>query len=887
MTPPKTPPAARVPASPPKSKSRAAKPRPADRSQKTQTTVGSKPENKATPKAEIAGDSRQRQAAEWKASTLSGKREVVAEKAPARATGTAIENRPKATAVASTASSGGGGTLSDDGRPEPGSPASSTNVAGIQRTPKSKDDAEHDAPESTGATPGARATRTADTSLLDEGLDWEYCGLRPVRLGPAVLPPQPNEEDQLFLSADTFDYDQDLDLLWLEGDVRMAQGSRRIGANKVVYDRETADLVGKGSIFVANPGVRLVAEEAQMNLESDTGSISDVHYRLTGKINARGTAERAELVRPELTRYEDIVYSACRPNQNAWTLDAAELELDQDSGRGIARNAKLRIRGVPILYTPYLSFPIDDRRKSGILVPTFGNSDDNGIDVTVPYYWNIAPNMDATISPRYMSKRGLMLGTELRHLSRRQEVELYGEIIPEDSQFNDKARWGVRVEQSGRFARRWSSAVNFNAVSDDEYLEDFGNRLEVTSTRNIERRGDLSYWGDGWSLLTRLQDFQTVDAELPSQSKPYAQLPRVRFSMNPYSLESGIQLGAGAEYNYFQHDAKVHGNRAVLQPYARWPLRRSYGHLIPELNLYFAGYDLQDQEPDKDDKPSYAIPSFNLDAELVFERTVNWFSRESLQTLEPRIFYLYTAFKDQDDQPVFDTSELSLSYFRLFQPNRFSGWDRIGDANQLTVGLTSRTIAMNSGLELLRASVGQTLYFRDREVQIVGPPQDASSSPISGMLSARLLQNWTGRASVEYDPNQETDRSLKRTLELHYQARDNRLLNLTYRFDLGTGEETRYEDTDLSFRLPVNQQIQLVGRWNYSLLNSQTVEAFAGLEYGQCCWRLRLVGRHLQNKPDSAGSTSVMVQVELAGLGSIGQHVDKLFERGIYGYHAD
>lgn len=733
-------------------------------------------------------------------------------------------------------------------------------------------------------------TRTVENSLLHEGLAWEYCGLRPARLGPAVLAPQPSADDQLFLSADTFDYDPKLELLWLSGDVRMVQGSRRIGADKVIYDRDSADLVAKGNVFLANPGVRLVADQAQVNLEADKGDLSKVHYRLTDKINARGSADQAELVQPTLTRYRDIVYTTCPPGRNAWSLEAAELELDQATGTGVARKAKLRVRGLPVFYTPYLSFPIDDRRKSGVLVPTFGNSSDNGIEVTVPYYWNIAPNMDATFFPRHLSKRGPMLGTEFRHLSAHQEAKLYGEIMPADSQREDLgARWGYRIEQKGFFGPHWASTLNYNAVSDEEYLEDFGNRLELTSTRNIERRGDLTYRSSDnrWSLLTRLQDFQTLDTTLPPRLRPYGRLPQLLFGMTPYDLDSGIELGVAAEYNYFEHESRVFGHRASLQPYARWPLRRSYGRLIPQLNLYLAGYDLQDQEPDKSDRPSYAIPSFNLDAELVFERALNWFGQDSLQTLEPRVFYLYTPYKDQEDIPVFDSANLSFSYYSLFRANRFSGSDRIGDANQLTFGLTSRTLVQDSGVELLRASIAQTLYFSNRDVQIAGPAEEESSSPIAGTLSTRLSQNWTGRASFEYDLNQDSDRSRKRALELHYQTLDDRLFNLTYRFDLGTSEATRYEDTDLSFRLPVNRQLQLVGRWDYSLFNSETVEAFAGLEYGQCCWRMRLVGRHLKNKPGSAGSNSIMVQFELAGLGSIGQQVDKLFERGVYGYHAN
>jgi len=735
-------------------------------------------------------------------------------------------------------------------------------------------------------TPTGAKKRNAD--LLHEGLTWEFCGQRPPGFGPASLPPPPGEEDQVYIGADAFDYDRDLKLLWLDGDVRLTQGNRAVAADKVVYDRDSADLLAKGNVFLANPGIRMLADEAEINLSTDKGSLRDVRYRLAETANARGTAARAEIIDPTLTRYYDIRYSACRPGQDAWALDARRLDLDQAKGRGIARHATLLVRGVPVFYTPYVSFPIDDRRKSGFLIPTFGNSDENGLDLTLPYYWNIAPNMDATFFPRYLGRRGTMLGTEFRFLSRRQEAEIYGEVLPDDRLREDnRTRWGLRIDQKGQFARRWSTDVSIDAVSDDEYFEDFGNRLELTSTRNIERRGDLAYQGDGWTMRTRLQDFQTLDETIPPSGRPYKRLPQVALSKQPYRLDPGIQLGLEAEFDAFEHDAKVQGQRLTLQPYARWPLRKIYGRLIPEVNLYLADYALQDAEPAANDGPSYVIPSFNLDGDLVFERSIRWLGQGALQTLEPRLYYLYTPVEDQDDIPVFDSDELSFSYYSLFQPNRFSGRDRIGDANQLTLGLTSRTLARRSGRELLRASVGQTLYFQDREVQIVGPAEDTDSSAIAGILSARLFADVTGSASFEYDPNLATDRSRKRAFELYYRDREDRLVNLAYRFDIGETEETRYEDTDVSFRWPVSDALEFVGRWNYSLLNSQTVEAFAGLEFGQCCWRMRLLGRHLKNKPDTEGNNTVLVQVELAGLGAIGQGVDRFLERSIYGYYAD
>jgi len=741
------------------------------------------------------------------------------------------------------------------------------------------------------ATPPEAATvasvqATVDTGLLHEGLSWEYCGLRPVRLGPAAQPPPPTAEDWLFLSADAFDYDQEHDLLLLRGNVRGAHNNRFVAADEVSYDYNTSDLEAKGNIFLTDPWVRLIADEALMNLESDQANLSNIHYRFTGKLNARGSADQAELVDPTLTRYRNIVYSTCRPRQRAWFLDAAELELDQAKGWGVARHAKLRVRGLPIFYSPYLSFPIDNRRKSGFLVPTFGNSKHNGLNITVPYYWNIAPHMDATFSMHHMTKRGPMLETEFRYLSPHQRVRLSGELLSQDNQRDSQdTRWTLRIEQAGSLGRRWATALDYRTVSDDQYFEDFGAQLEQTSVRHLERRGDLRYSGDGWYLFTRLQEFQTLDETLGPASKPYARLPQVILEINPRNrFGPGVELGVSGEYDYFHHDTITHGHRVALQPFVRWPLRRRYGHLIPQLNLHLAGYDLENRQPDREARPSYAIPSFNLDAELVFERTVKWFGQESLQTLEPRAFYLHTPFMEQADIPVFDTAKQNFSYGNLFRPNRFAGWDRVGDANQVTLGLTSRTLARDSGQELLRASIGQILYARDRDVQLSGPPEEASSSPIAGLLSARLLRNLTGRASFEYDPDQGTDRLRKQTLALHYQTPDNQLLNLTYRFALDNDEEKLYENTDLSFSLPVNRRFQLVGRWYYSLLDSKTVEAFAGLEYSQCCWRVRLLGHHLKNEPGSAGTNSVMLQVELAGLGSIGQRVDKFFERDIHGY---
>ncbi len=744
--------------------------------------------------------------------------------------------------------------------------------------------------DNTGSQPKspARLSKFATEKRLHDGLEWEYCGPRPARLGPPTLPAQPGRDDPLTITADGVSYDQDSELLTLTGDVEFDQGARQIRADKITYAVVPEQVNALGDAFISRPGMRMTASELEMSLSTDQGQAQDVLFRFTGSLNARGSAAQAELINPDLTRFQDILYTTCRPGTNYWTLEASKLEIDQDKGEGVARHATLRVADIPVLYTPYISFPIDDRRKSGLLIPSLGNSSISGLELMTPYYWNIAPNMDATFFPRYMSKRGLMVGAEYRFLTPKHAGEVHAEGIANDSDYEgDDPRGALRLLYNGKYGSGWSSYINFNAVSDDEYLEDFGNRLDVTSVRNIERRGDLRYSTAGWYARARLQDFQTVDRTLPTTSRPYGRLPQLALVVNPYKFGSGIEIGMDSEYDYFKHEIKVHGHRAAIQPYAAWPIRRSYGHIIPRLNLHAAAYNLRNQSAGDKSSPAYAIPSINLDGKLIFERTTNWLGDEALQTLEPRLFYLLTPYVNQDDQPTFDSSELTFSYASLFRPNRFTGRDRVGDANQLTLGLTSRTLATETGHELFRASVGQILYFRDRDVQIRGPEEDQGSSAIAGEFSARILTDWTGRASIEWDPNKDKDQSEKRVLELHYETADERLVNLAYRFDLGTTEATRYEDTDVSVRWPVTPRFEVIGRWYYSLLYSKTLEAFAGVEYGSCCWSLRLIGRHYKNKPDSAGANTIMVQLELAGLGNFGHRIEKFLERGIYGYHAD
>ncbi|WP_240905695.1 LPS-assembly protein LptD [Thiorhodococcus mannitoliphagus] len=732
----------------------------------------------------------------------------------------------------------------------------------------------------------------SEDKRLSQGLSWDYCGPKPgtTEMTPTA-PFGADAQPPTDITADRVSYDQDADLISLLGDVEILQEGRRFESDRSSYRRSNGDIKASGNIYLELPGIRLVGDAASYNLETQKGSITKPGYRMSGNANLRGEAEQAWMLSEQQSRYRDIIYTTCPPGNTDWSIAARELELDQASGIGIARHARIRFADVPLLYTPYLRFPIDGRRRSGMLIPTFGSSEETGTDISLPYYWNIAPNMDATIIPRYMSTRGLMLGGQFRHLSSFQHLEIDGEILPHDQKAeNEGVRGAYRIKQGGWLGSRWSSSVDYAAVSDDQYLQDFGNRLDVTSVRNLSQRADVRYRGDGWGLIGRLQQFQTVDASIPPEDRPYGQLPHIEFNVDPKTWNKLAELDFDAQYDYFDHNNAVHGSRVVALPSLRAPLRRSFGYLIPRARLYYTGYDLTGQEEGAPDQLSHLIPSVDVDGKLIFEREVNWLGTHALQTLEPRLYYVLTPYVDQADNPLFDTTALDFSFSSLFRPNRFTGYDRIGDENRLTLGLTSRTIANRSGDQLLRTSIGQVYYFAQPRVQLDGNTDSTESdisSSVAGELSARLHSDWTATASLQWNPNETEQPWEKQVLQLRYAPDANHLINLAYRYNLGNQESEEYEDTDLSFKLPLGSNVKLVGRWLYSMLNDETVEAFAGIEVGRCCWRLRLLGQQIKRSATDPASTSIMLQLELAGLGSFGNQIDKLLERGIYGYQPD
>ncbi|MEO5343899.1 MAG: LPS assembly protein LptD [Gammaproteobacteria bacterium SHHR-1] len=720
---------------------------------------------------------------------------------------------------------------------------------------------------------------------LDEGLDWQRCGPQAGKLYAYALPPTLVAE-QTLIDADAMEFHQERQLSLFAGDVSVTSGDSFLAADWASYDQRHDRLRLKGDLFYRDRDLRLSADAAEFFLNEDRGSISNIHaYRLP-KAGARGAAAEAQFLDKDRRRFRQVSYTTCRPGNQDWELQAERVDLDEAEGVGVARHAKVRFKGVPIFYTPYLSFPIDDRRKSGFLLPSLSNNSDTGLDISTPYYLNLAPNYDATLTPRYMTERGLMLGGELRHINTWSRNEIRAEYLHDDKPGlgldADRAAFSLRHWSNP--APRWAGRIHADWVSDDDYLSDFGSNLGATSLVHLERTAEAIYYGDYWNLTSRVQGFQTVDPNFTPFQEPYNRLPQFLLNAELPS-NSGLNLHLKAEYVAFARSGTLDGQRLDLMPGISYPLLRPWGHFIPKLSLRHTRYELEDAAPGAITDPGWTLPLFSLDTGLVFEREARWFGRDAVQTLEPRLFYLNVPYEDQSDQPVlFDTAEYGMSFDSLFRDNRFVGADRQADANQLTAALTTRLFASDSGQEYLSASLGQTFYFEDRRVQLPGQPvETASQSALVGELNSQITPQLAARLYLQWDD--ERSKAEKGAAQLHYKDEQRRIFNLAYRYE-DNPLDTAYdqEQVDTSFHLPMNSKWNLVGRWNYSLQDEMTLDRFAGIEYNDCCWAFRFIGRNYVN--DDETTTGVFLQLELKGLGSIGHSADREIEEGVLGYRA-
>lgn len=674
------------------------------------------------------------------------------------------------------------------------------------------------------------------------------------------------------------------------GDVQVKRADQSITADRVTYNSEQETVSAPGDIFYQERGFALHSNQAKLQLSKNTGQFKDNQFILEGT-HARGTSSVTKLINRNVTQSTQVTYTTCAPSINAWELQARVLELNKETGRGTGRDVWVEVFNIPLFYTPYISFPIDDRRQSGVLASTFANSDTTGIDLSIPYYWNIAENYDATMTPRLMSDRGFMLGGEFRYLTDTSEGQVTAEIL-NDTEIND-ARGQFSFQNKTVFTSRLSSDIDLNYVSDNDYFEDFGDSLSSASDRYLRSQANLNYRANNWNLLTRIDNYDSIDEDISSTDRPHRRLPQVLFNLHETDVFGIAKVDMRNEFVYFEHSDNVDAKRVDLYPSISFPSRTPASFITPRLSVRHTEYHLNGQAAGVSNQQSRTLPMLSLDSGLFFERPLN-FAGGMTQTLEPRAYYLYVPHKNQDNIPLFDTSEYDFSFNQLFRENHFSGADRVDEANQLTLAVSSKFIENETGNERLKASLGTIIYFDDLNVglQPNSAPITKDTSDLVTELSAKITDNWSTRSALQYDPH--AGKTQKATIGFHYRDGSNRLFNATYRsrfegtFDIDTNGNrisNDIEQTDVSFKWPISKEWSTVGRWNYSEEHNLSLDTFIGLEKDTCCWRLRaIVRRYVNDAFDEEPKEGLFVQFELKGLTSFGDKLDSFLEEGILGY---
>ena len=656
------------------------------------------------------------------------------------------------------------------------------------------------------------------------------------------------------------------------GNVVVTRGRERLWADQVEYQSSTGVASGSGNLRYANPKLSLTAQSGTYDFKDDRGNFFGDVYQLPD-LHGRGTASRIATFASDRSELYGLLYTTCPQGKRAWGLHAKRIVLNHDQEIGYAHDAWLTFKGVPFLWTPYLSFPLTDRRKSGFLAPSLAQS--NGLDLEVPYYWNIAPNMDMTFTPRLLTQRGVMWMDSYRYLLPGTRGLLDAEYLPHDRQ-TDSTRGLFRYDDSTQLFSNWHFDTALEYVSDPYYLQDFGTDLQRVSQSYQTRRVTATYQVPSGSAFITMEDLAPLDPSITAAERPYRKLPEIGFDFSWPDYRTGLDVGLRNDYTRFEAPARLDAKREDLMPSIAENLGGGAWYLTPKLRYEATHYGIDSF----DGNPGYTLnrtaPIFTLDSGLTFERTLGkngWLT----QTLEPRAYYLYVPYRDQSNIPIFDTYQPPLTMDQLFSTNRFVGLDRLGDANQISLGLTSRFIDDRTGNQLFSLALGQAFYFRNRDVTLPGQaPETTARSDYVGEATANLGHHIYASITGDYNPYaHDFDQGY---VALQYQPGTYKLVNLGYLYRQG-----QLDQTNISFAWPIAGNWSAVGRWNYSILDHQTVEVMAGLQYDSCCWRFRIVQRRFATL-NGQGSYALYLELQLKGLGSLGNRLSDFLHDEIYGY---
>jgi LPS-assembly protein len=667
---------------------------------------------------------------------------------------------------------------------------------------------------------------------------------------------------------------EDQERVTLEGDAEVRRGGAVLRGDRIEYRAAADEVIVTGNARLVRDGAIITGPSLKLRMDAQTGSMpnADFYYAKRG---GRGRCDLIEFLGEDRVRLLGASYTTCAPGDDSWMIKADKLELDGVAEEAVGRGTSLYFQGVPILASPYFEFPLGDRRRSGLLTPAFGISSRSGAEAALPYYWNIAPNYDATITPRVMQRRGVMLQNELRYLQPNARGTIEYDVMPRDKEMGSQRDF-LSLRHNYSNANGLNGGLNYNHVSDDRYFSDFSHNIVVASQAVLPQEAFIGFNRTYWNTALRVVKNQTLlDPDAPVV-KPYERAPQ--FVFNTFNRDwRGLDVSFALDATRFTHPTLEKGDRLSANAAVSYPWMAPGWFVVPKLQWNATSYSLDARLHPDDSRQTIALPIVSLDAGLTYERAMRWLGAASTQTLEPRFFYAYIPYRDQSRLPNFDSALADFNFSQLFNENIFVGGDRVGEANQITAALVSRVIDDEGGAEKLRASIGQRFYFASQRVTLPGGAARAgNASDILLALSGALSRHWWADFAVQHATQE--GRMVRTTAAVRWQPRPDSMVNLAYRYKIG-----ELEQLDMAGQWPLSARWHGVARANYSLRDGRWVELLGGVEYRADCWVGRVVAHRFVTTSTSA-STSIFFQLELNGLASIGSSPLEQLQRNIPGY---
>lgn len=770
------------------------------------------------------------------------------------------------------------------------------------------------------------------------------CSLR-IQAQDATVPPTGSAKDiasgAIVIDGDKLELHLDRKMRSI-GNASIHQGKQAIFGDEIEYDVQNDELHVNGNVRIELEGAKVTGPELRMRLSESIGEMRDASITLSQAITrkestestssassiypnqstrspysaaplssqtidfqdvaapaspaisalkaptqSRGDAKMLFFEGEDKKRLKDARFTTCAAGVDDWYIKAKELELSDYSESAVAKNGYIEFKGVPILYSPWIGFSYNDQRKSGLLAPIYGTTTRSGLELSVPYYWNIAPNMDATITTRVLSKRGIQLQGQLRYLEEKYAGIASLEYLPGDNQTGEN-RYYANLKHQQTLGNGWSAGYSYEKASDNQYFSDLSTRIITTSRVLLPQQFNVDYANENWQFNAIAQKFQTLNGV----SYPYERLPQMTLIGNKYLGNSKANLYSqfvAFESNQSNVLASTlpTGTRATAYPSISHPFNRPFGYITPKVGVHMTSYTLSN-DPNNIGSQQRAVPIASIDSGLFFDRDFKVADRGYSQTLEPRLFYVYAPNIDQSKLPLYDTGLLDLNFSSLFAENQFTGNDRINNANQVSFALTSRFIESKTGTQRLSLSMGQRYYFADQKVALdyKNPAafRKGDSSDIIAGVSASLKTSWKVDAFWQY--NTEDGRSVRQTLSSRYNPEPGKALNVSYsnRSDLRTlTQSASIDQFNISGQWPLSRGWYGVGRINYSLREKQVIETLAGVEYNAGCWITRSVVQRVSTATADA-NYALFFQLELGGLASIGSDPMSIIRRNVPGY---